>query len=54
MRRGVPRMSPARLTKRLQMLVRAGIVARREDGGLISYELTPSSLAATPRPVGVA
>ncbi len=40
LRRGVPRMSPALLTKRLQMLVRAGVVDRREDAGRVSYELT--------------
>ena len=32
LRRGVPRMSPALLSKRLHTLVRAGVVERREDG----------------------
>src|SRR3978361_146947 len=40
LRRGVPRMSPALLSKRLQQLVRAGIVDRRDDGQEIAYVLT--------------
>jgi DNA-binding HxlR family transcriptional regulator len=32
LRRGVPRMSPALLSKRLRSLERAGIVMRLEDG----------------------
>jgi DNA-binding HxlR family transcriptional regulator len=32
LRRGVPRMSPALLSKRLRTLVRAGVVERRDDG----------------------
>src|SRR3954469_25348901 len=37
LRRGVPRMSPTLLSKRLQQLVRAGVVGRDGDG---RYELT--------------
>ncbi|MGI5163228.1 winged helix-turn-helix transcriptional regulator [Spirillospora sp. CA-253888] len=39
-RRGVPRMSPTLLSKRLQQLVRAGVVERREVGNEVHYELT--------------
>lgn len=42
LRRGVPKMSPALLSKRLQSLIRAGVVARRETGGRTSYTLTQS------------
>jgi len=42
LRRGVPKMSPALLTKRLRSLERAGVVERREDDGRASYHLTPS------------
>jgi DNA-binding HxlR family transcriptional regulator len=41
-RRGVPKMSPALLSKRLQTLTRAGIVARVEADGRTSYTLTES------------
>ncbi|WP_460301255.1 winged helix-turn-helix transcriptional regulator [Actinocorallia aurea] len=37
LRRGVPRMSPSLLSKRLQQLVRAGIAVKQADGG---YDLT--------------
>ncbi|MFA1539688.1 winged helix-turn-helix transcriptional regulator [Actinomadura monticuli] len=37
-RRGVPRMSPTLLSKRLNQLVRAGVLERRED----RYVLTPA------------
>jgi DNA-binding HxlR family transcriptional regulator len=40
-RRGVPWMSPALLSKRLRQLVRAGIVVRRDDGNRVRYDLTP-------------
>lgn len=39
LRRGLPRMSPTLLSKRLQQLTRAGIVQRRDDG---RYGLTPA------------
>ncbi|HEX2894218.1 MAG TPA: helix-turn-helix domain-containing protein [Marmoricola sp.] len=40
LRRGVPRMSPALLSKRLRTLTNAGVVVRRQDGGRVVYELT--------------
>ncbi len=40
LRRGVPKMSPALLSKRLQTLARAGVVERSEVGGRTSYSLT--------------
>jgi DNA-binding HxlR family transcriptional regulator len=42
LRRGVPRMSPTLLSKRLQQLVRAGVVQRVQDGGDVRYVLTPA------------
>ncbi|GJF09827.1 HxlR family transcriptional regulator [Mycolicibacterium cyprinidarum] len=39
-RRGVPKMSPALLSKRLQTLTRAGVVLRSEVGGRATYTLT--------------
>jgi DNA-binding HxlR family transcriptional regulator len=42
LRRGVPRMSPTLLSKRLQQLVRAGVVDRRTDGPNVQYVLTPA------------
>ncbi len=40
LRRGVPKMSPALLTKRLRGLERAGVVNRSEVGGRSVYTLT--------------
>jgi DNA-binding HxlR family transcriptional regulator len=40
LRRGVPRMSPALLSKRLRTLTRAGVVERRDDGPRVTYALT--------------
>jgi len=40
LRRGVPRMNPTLLSKRLQQLVRAGLVARQADGTDVRYVLT--------------
>ncbi|MGV9709652.1 winged helix-turn-helix transcriptional regulator [Gordonia sp. NPDC003424] len=40
LRRGVPKMSPALLTKRLRGLERAGVVHRSEVGGRSVYTLT--------------
>jgi DNA-binding HxlR family transcriptional regulator len=40
LRRGVPRMSPALLSKRLKSLTRAGVVERVEDDGRTGYVLT--------------
>jgi len=43
LRRGVPRMSPALLSKRLKELERAGVVAARpNDKGVTEYLLTPA------------
>ena len=45
LRRGVPRMSPALLSKRLKDLEEAGIVRRvasQTDPGVLEYRLTPS------------
>jgi DNA-binding HxlR family transcriptional regulator len=41
LRRGVPKMSPALLSKRLKSLTRAGVVERTDAGGRTSYALTP-------------
>ena len=40
LRRGVPRISPTLLSKRLGQLVRAGVIDRREDGDEVRYMLT--------------
>ncbi|MDY6809955.1 MAG: helix-turn-helix domain-containing protein [Actinomycetota bacterium] len=40
LRRGVPKMSPALLTKRLRTLERAGVIRRTEVGGRSVYTLT--------------
>ncbi len=40
LRRGVPKMSPALLTKRLRELERAGVIRRSEVGGRSVYTLT--------------
>lgn len=48
LRRGVPRMSPALLSKRLRTLIQAGVVERREHGGRISYVLTDAGLELLP------
>src|SRR6185312_11624105 len=41
LRRGLPKMSPALLSKRLKSLARAGVVERIEIDGRTSYSLTP-------------
>jgi len=48
LRRGLPRISPALLSKRLQTLVRAGVVERWEDGNRVAYQLTPSGKELEP------
>ncbi len=48
LRRGVPKMSPALLSKRLHTLVRAGVVERREDGNRVTYRLTESGRELEP------
>jgi len=42
LRRGVPRMSPTLLSKRLNELARAGVVEKRVVDGQTSYDLTPA------------
>ena len=41
LRRGLPKMSPALLSKRLKSLTRAGVVERSDSDGRVSYALTP-------------
>jgi DNA-binding HxlR family transcriptional regulator len=48
LRRGVPRMSPTLLSKRLQQLVRAGIVDRQTDGNQVRYVLSPAGQELRP------
>src|SRR5512146_504852 len=48
LRRGVPRMSPTLLSKRLGQLARAGGVDRRDDGGEVRYVLTPAGRELQP------
>ena len=48
LRRGLPRMSPALLSKRLQTLARAGVVERSEDGHRVSYELSAAGRELEP------
>jgi DNA-binding HxlR family transcriptional regulator len=48
LRRGLPRMSPALLSKRLQTLVRAGVVERWQNGNRVSYRLSDSGRELEP------
>jgi DNA-binding HxlR family transcriptional regulator len=48
LRRGVPRMSPTLLSRRLQQLTRAGIVERRADGTEVRYLLTDAGRELRP------
>jgi DNA-binding HxlR family transcriptional regulator len=48
LRRGLPRISPTLLSKRLQQLIRAGIVDRRVDGDGVRYVLTAAGLELRP------
>lgn len=48
LRRGLPRMSPGLLSKRLQTLVRAGVVDRWEDGNRVHYRLSPAGKELQP------
>jgi DNA-binding HxlR family transcriptional regulator len=41
LRRGVPKMSPTLLSKRLKSLTRAGVIERDDTDGRTSYTLTP-------------
>lgn len=42
LRRGLPRMSPTLLSKRLNELVRSGVVDRQQDGRDVAYQPTPA------------
>ena len=48
LRRGVPRMSPTLLSKRLQLLVRAGVVHRSSEGTEVHYALTAAGAELRP------
>ncbi|MEM6109940.1 helix-turn-helix domain-containing protein [Mycobacterium sp. 050272] len=48
LRRGVPKMSPALLSKRLKSLSRAGVVERTDVDGRTSYALTPCGRELAP------
>jgi len=48
LRRGVPRMSPTLLSKRLHQLVRAGIVDRQADNNQVRYVLTEAGQELRP------
>ncbi|TYP88420.1 winged helix-turn-helix transcriptional regulator [Blastococcus xanthinilyticus] len=48
LRRGLPRMSPALLSKRLHTLVRAGVVERWADGNRVTYRLTEAGRELEP------
>lgn len=48
LRRGVPRMSPTLLSRRLGHLVRAGIVERQQDSSEVRYILTPAGRELQP------
>jgi DNA-binding HxlR family transcriptional regulator len=48
LRRGVPRMSPTLLSRRLGQLVRAGVVERVGEGNDVRYLLTPAGEELAP------
>jgi DNA-binding HxlR family transcriptional regulator len=48
LRRGVPRMSPALLSKRLRTLAKAGVVERIDDGPRVTYALTEAGRELEP------
>ena len=48
LRRGVPRMSPTLLSRRLHQLTRAGIVERQNNGGDVRYVLTAAGRELRP------
>lgn len=48
LRRGLPRLSPALLSRRLHELTVAGIVRREADGAEVRYVLTPAGLELRP------
>src|SRR3954454_4485047 len=47
-RRGVPKMSPSLLSKRLHDLTRAGIVERRDERREVAYRLTAAGMELQP------
>ena len=47
-RRGVPKMSPALLSKRLRTLTRAGVIERRTEGNRQAYVLTTAGQELQP------
>lgn len=48
LRRGVPKMSPTLLSKRLHQLIRAGLVVRHDDGQDVEYRLTQAGQELRP------
>jgi DNA-binding HxlR family transcriptional regulator len=48
LRRGVPRISPALLSARLQRLARAGVIERYQTSSRVSYALTPAGRELQP------
>ncbi|HEX7104683.1 MAG TPA: helix-turn-helix domain-containing protein [Acidothermaceae bacterium] len=48
LRRGVPRMSPTLLSRRLSQLVRAGVIERSSEGREVRYLLTPAGQELAP------
>lgn len=48
LRRGLPRMSPTLLSRRLHQLVRAGVLDRRVDGSEVRYVLTQAGRELQP------
>jgi DNA-binding HxlR family transcriptional regulator len=48
LRRGLPRMSPSLLSRRLHQLVAAGVLTREESGGEVRYRLTPAGQELRP------
>jgi DNA-binding HxlR family transcriptional regulator len=48
LRRGLPRMSPTLLSKRLSQLTRAGLIDRRVAGNEVQYLLTPAGWELRP------
>src|SRR4051794_35768137 len=48
LRRGVPRMSPTLLSRRLQQLTRVGVIERRTDGDDVRYVLTEAGAELRP------
>jgi DNA-binding HxlR family transcriptional regulator len=48
LRRGLPRMSPSLLSRRLRQLARAGIVDRHDERGEVRYRLAPAGRELRP------